>query len=120
MKTSEEDQLRSVQLRAPSDALDDRIHQLLAATHPVQREPRKIGLWQAAVACAACAVVAFVFALYANSLRTAPQSLEVRHVVEVREMPFEMFDWTRYPNEAAAASVLRTRRQPSQPALNEI
>ncbi len=122
MNPSEEDKLLALRLRAPSASLDDRVARLLAVPRRARRSwlVRPIALWQGAVACAACAAVAFLSALYLQGTAPTAQQINLQRVVEVREMPFEVFDWTRYPASAAPASVLKSRRNTTSGSSNSI
>jgi hypothetical protein len=106
----EEDVLRGMALAPPSEALDRRIGQLLKETHVRRRNPfsRRVLLWQCAVACAVCAAIAFVAGALVRGQEAGTRAVsETRWIVQIQERPFDVFDWTRYPKDAAPRSAAK-------------
>ncbi len=116
MNDNEEELLRSIPLRAPSSALDERIEKLLGAERVKPRRllTRPIPAWQLAAACATCAAGAFFAGALVYGGRAAPlvqpAPAEVRYVIQVEQRGFDVFDWTKYPKRNAPLSVLQARR----------
>ena len=102
----EEDLLSRMALAAPTEALDRRIGQLLKET-PVRRSWR-VPLWQCGVACLGCAAVAFLAGTLIRGRETGTRAVsETRWIVQIKERPFDVFDWTTYPREAAPRSAMK-------------
>ncbi len=106
----EEDVLRRMALAPPTEALDRRVAQLLRETQ-VRRSWRfswRVPLWQCAVACLLCAAVAFLAGTLIRGRETATRAVsETRWIVQIKERPFDVFDWTTYPREAAPRSAMK-------------
>ncbi|MCX5768869.1 MAG: hypothetical protein NTZ09_01145 [Candidatus Hydrogenedentes bacterium] len=104
---NEEDFLRQLPLRQPSEMLDRRIGRMLGSPRQGVMA-RRISLWQCAAACAVCAVMAFAAGvlLPARARQHAPVS-EVRWVLQTQPQPFNVYDWTQYPKSMAPDSVLQ-------------
>lgn len=106
----EEDVLRRMALATPTEALDRRIAQLLKET-PVRRSWHfswRVPLWQCGVACLVCAAVAFLAGTLIRGRETATRAVsETRWIIQIKERPFDVFDWTTYPREAAPRSAMK-------------
>lgn len=97
-----EHEIRQLRLREPSATLDKRVEQLLASaptghTHAT----RRFRAWRLLAACAACLLVGFVAAWAVLSSGENPHGENEPQVVEIREVPFDVFDWTKYPRHLA-------------------
>jgi hypothetical protein len=106
----EEDVLRRMALAAPTEALDRRIGQLLRETQ-VRHSGRfwwRVPLWQCGVACLVCAAVAFLAGTLTRGRETGTRAVsETRWIVQIQKRPFDVFDWTTYPPEAAPRSAMK-------------
>jgi len=115
----EEDVLRGMTLAPPSEALDRRIGQLLKETHARRRSPfsRRVLLWQCAVACLVCAAIAFLAGALVRGREGGTRAVsETRWIVQIQERPFDVFDWTRYPKDAAPRSAAKTMHMIIEPS----
>ncbi len=103
----EEDFLRQLPPRQPSEMLDKRIDTMLGSPRR-NVVARPVALWQCAVACAVCAVMAFGAGLLlpGRAHQKAPVS-EVRWVLQTQPQNFNVYDWTQYPKRMAPDSVLQ-------------
>ena len=104
---NEEDFLRELPLRQPSEMLDQRVGQMLGSTRP-RIMVRRVALWQCAAACAICVLLAFVAGIFlpARTQQQKPVS-EVRWVLQVQQRPLNVYDWTQYPKSVAPCPVLQ-------------
>lgn len=97
-----EDEIRRMRLREPSSALDKRVEQLLAsAPSAPSQAARWFQSWRLLAVCAACVLAGFVTAWAWLPAGEAPDGDEMHQVVEIREVPFDVFDWTKYPRHLA-------------------
>ncbi len=112
---NEEDFLRQLPLRQPSEMLDKRIGRMVGFPRR-NVMARRVALWQCVAACAVCTVMAFAagFLLPPRAPQQAPVS-EVRWVLQTPPQPFNVFDWTQYPKRMAPDSVL----QAANPGVEE-
>lgn len=114
MMEREEDLLRTLPLRAPSEMLDARIGKLLSAERPQELRvvARAHRAWRWAAACAACTALAFAAGMYVHRHAARPASpSETRYVIQVEQHGFDVFDWTKYPKDRAPRSVLEERQK---------
>jgi len=114
MMEREEELLRTLPLRTPSDGLDARIAKLLSAerTRELRVFPRVLPAWRWAAACAACAALAFAAGMFAHRHGAQPASPgATRYVIQVEQGTFDVFDWTKYPKDRAPRSILEERQK---------
>lgn len=107
--------LKKITPRSPSDSLDHRIESLLASAPQTRpSHSRRFRLWQFAALCAACLGGAVITnAIYRSQQARNNTPVVVQYVITPNQ-PFDVFDWTRYPNMNAPLSILKKREGESR------